>query len=605
MIERSAPDGAIAPGSPALSWRSNRFFRNGEPAQVLSGSLHYFRVHPAQWRDRLQRLADMGLNTVDTYVAWNFHQPTPEAEPDFTGWRDLETFLRMAQEVGLDAIVRPGPYICAEWTNGALPSWLTAATRSLRTDDPAYLGPVLAWFDRLLPRIVPLQAAHGGPIVAVQVENEFGSFGDDSGHLVTLARALRERGIVELLFTADGPTPLMLDSGAVDGVLTAITMGSRAGAARELARSRRPDEPFFAAEYWNGWFDHWGRPHHVRDAGSAAESLREIIADHGSVSIYMAHGGTNFGLWAGANRVDGELRGTVTSYDSDAPVAEDGTLTPKFHAMRQVLGATGPVLSAPPRFVTPRSIVATPAQDLSAALGALASAPVPARSTASFEALGQDGGLMRYTAQVRLPPQDVELVFTRVADRAYVRVDGELRDVVAERGTVAVTGHGEVVRLEVLVEGLGRVNYGPSLGEEKGLIGPVLVDRRMIQRWTAEPVPLVDADVDALAVLSRPGIDSGARPSDPGSAVAAFHLDEALDAHLALPGFGHGFVWVNGFLLGRYWAIGPQETLYVPAPLLRTGRNEIVLLELERRGDHVELRDRPALGPEEQYVETF
>lgn len=599
MIERAARRGDVAPGPSALTWRENRFFRYGNPTQVLSGSLHYFRVHPAQWRDRLQRLVDMGLNTVDTYVAWNFHQPTKDAVPDFSGWRDLEAFLRIAQDLGLDAIVRPGPYICAEWSNGALPAWLTAATGFPRTDDPSYLKPVMAWFDELLPRLVPLQAAQGGPIVAVQVENEFGSFGDDTDHLRTLVRALHERGISELLFTADGPTELMLDSGAVDGILSAITMGSRAESARELARTRRPDEPFFAAEYWNGWFDHWGSPHHVRDADSAAQSLGEIIADGGSVSIYMAHGGTNFGLWAGANRVDGELRGTTTSYDSDAPIAEDGTLTRKFHVMREVLGATKPIVSAQPRLVQPTTVAATHVLDLAEALDVLSDAPVHVRSTSTFESLGVDGGLVRYTTEVRLPAEEIELTFTRVGDRAHVRIDGELRATITEQGAITVTGTGEIVNLDVLVENLGRVNYGHTLGEEKGLLGPVLVGRRMIQHWQANAIPLVKADVARLAgpvseVRDRAGI-----------AVSEFELHEALDAHLALPGFVHGFVWVNGFLLGRYWDIGPQKTLYIPEPLLRPGRNEILILELERRGDHVELRDHPSLGPEEQYVETF
>ncbi|WP_226965795.1 glycoside hydrolase family 35 protein [Tessaracoccus defluvii] len=312
------------------------------PHQVLAGSLHYFRVHPDQWRDRLQRLIDLGLNTVDTYVAWNFHQATKDAAADFTGWRDLRRFLEIAAEVGLDAIVRPGPYICAEWANGGLPVWITRGGAPLRTIRGDFLARVADWFDVLLPQFVDLQAGRGGNVVAVQVENEFGSYGNDGDYVAAMAELLRERGITELLFTADGPTDPMLTEGTTPGVLAAVTLGSKPAEARALVRTHRPDEPFFVAEFWNGWFDHWGTNHHVRTPENAAANLAEIISDGGSVSIYMAHGGTNFGLWAGANRVDGRIRSTITSYDSDAPIAEDGTLTAKFHAMREVLGATAP-----------------------------------------------------------------------------------------------------------------------------------------------------------------------------------------------------------------------------------------------------------------------
>jgi beta-galactosidase len=562
--------------------------------------VHYFRIHPAQWRDRLQRVKDLGLTTVDTYVPWNFHQPDADRAPDFTGWRDLEGFLRIAAELGLDATVRPGPYICAEWSNGGLPAWLTGRGIPLRSSDERFLGPVREWFSHLLPRIAALQANVGGPVVAVQVENEFGSFGDDRAYPATLARELRAHGITEMLFTADGPTELMLDAGAVDGVLQGLTLGSRVDAARELARTRRPDEPLLVAEYWNGWFDHWGHPHHVRGAANAAETLATIVSDGGSVALYMAHGGTNFGLWAGANRVDGELRGTVTSYDSDAPIAEDGTLTEKFHAMRAVLGATAPIVSAAPCLVAPQRAVAVPGAGLEEAVASLASPSRSVASTVSFEELGQDSGLLLLVADVLLPRGEVELVLSHVADRAMVRVDGRPAGTVSESGSVVVAGTGAPARVEILVENLGRVNYGWSLGEKKGLLAPVLVERRMVQRWEAASIDIASADGTSLALLAAPGT-----PDAAGGASAVFHLPEPADAHLALPGFARGFVWINGFLLGRYWEIGPQQTLYVPAPLLRAGENTVVVLELERRGTSIELRDRAELGPEEEYIEQF
>lgn len=597
------PSPTTAPAR-ALTWHRNRFVRNGEPTQVLSGSLHYFRVHPDQWHDRLLRLRDLGLNTVDTYIPWNFHQPDQHNGPDFTGWRDVASFLRAAHEVGLDAIVRPGPYICAEWSNGGLPVWLTGRGMPLRTSDERFLGPVREWFSHLLPVLRPLQAGHGGPIIGMQVENEFGSFGDDAAYPAALADLLRSGGITELLFTADGPTDVMLDGGTVDGVLTGLTLGSRAVAARELVRERRPDEPFFTAEYWNGWFDHWGHPHHIRTAPSAASTLSEIIDDGGSVSLYMAHGGTNFGLWAGANRVDGELRGTVTSYDSDAPIAEDGTLTEKFHAFRAVLGATAPIVSRQPTFVTPREVPTVPGVGLSEALDILAGPSRPVGPTPSFEDFGLESGMLRLRAHVLLPNRPIDLVLPLVADRAHIRVDGDAAGEVVVAGSVALNGSGRPAQIDVVVESSGRVNYGWSLGEFKGLLAPALVERRAIQRWEAAPIDIAAASESAVQRLAAPALPEDSATA-PGAASAVFDLPESADAHLALTGYGRGFVWVNGFLLGRYWSVGPQQTLYVPGPLLRAGTNVVTVLDLERRGSGIQLRDRAELGPEEEYIEQF
>ncbi|WP_252375134.1 MULTISPECIES: glycoside hydrolase family 35 protein [unclassified Nonomuraea] len=595
-----APAGAAAS---ALTWRGRRLHRHGVPHRMLAGGLHYFRVHPGLWRDRIRRLADLGLNTVDTYVAWNFHQPREDAPPCFDGWRDVERFIRMVGEEGLDVVVRPGPYICAEWSNGGLPSWLTARDVALRSSDPAFTAAVGRWFDELIPRIAALQAAEGGPVVAVQVENEFGSYGDDQAYLRWNREALTSRGITELLFTADGPTDLMQDGGTLPGTLAAVTLGSKPDAARRLLAARRPDEPFVVAEFWNGWFDHWGERHHVRGADSAVRVIEGIIAGGGSVSVYMAHGGTNFGLWAGANEEDGRLQPTVTSYDSDAPVAEDGTLTPKFYALREALGARGPV-RVPERMPTlpPARVPLAHRADLLAGLGAVPAPTSTGPRPASFERLGLDAGMALHTAHPRIPAGEHRLVLTDVRDRALVFCDGTfLGEAGPGRREFPVRGAGAVVRLEVLVESLGRVNYGPGLGRHKGLIGPVLVDRRMVQGWDSTPIALQEwTEAETARAL-----DAGPPATRSGFAVATVRADTPADTFLALPGSGRGLVWVNGFLLGRYWEVGPQVTLYCPAPLLRAGENTVTVLELERLGTVLELRDRAELGPVEEYVEEF
>ncbi|MBU3867529.1 beta-galactosidase [Streptomyces sp. 4503] len=591
--------------APALAHADGRLLRDGRPHRVLAGSLHYFRVHPEQWGDRLRRLSALGLNTVDTYVPWNFHERAPQ-DPRFDGWRDLTRFIRLAGDTGLDVIVRPGPYICAEWDNGGLPAWLTGVPgMRLRTCYPPFLEAVGDWFDKLIPRVADLQFSRGGPVVAVQIENEYGSHGDDLAYVHWVRDALVDRGITELLYTADGPTPLMLDGGTVPDELAAVTFGSRPAEAAALLRSRRPGEPFFCAEFWNGWFDHWGEKHHVRSPESAARDVGGILDAGGSVSLYMAHGGTNFGLWAGANH-DGEaIQPTITSYDSDAPIAEHGALTPKFFTLRKKLTAFGgaperPVPAAP-ALLEPRTLPVRREAALRDALRAM-STPVRAPLPLSFEELGQSSGLVLYAAEPLLPSGTHELTVTGLHDRAQVFVDGALVAVLdRETSSCTVAGSGRRIRLELLVENQGRINYGPLLGQGKGILGGVRVERRLVHGWTMRGLPLDEwtpEDVARATSSARPG---GAA----GFATARLTVRRPADTFIALPGFAKGFVWVNGILLGRYWEVGPQTTLYLPGPFLRSGENTLTVLELERFGHHIVLHDRPGLGPSEEYVETF
>ncbi|MZG15857.1 beta-galactosidase, partial [Streptomyces sp. SID5914] len=365
-------------------------------------------------------------------------------------------------------------------------------------------------------------------------------------------------------------------------------------------------EPFFCAEFWNGWFDHWGEKHHVRSAASAAGDLGGILDEGGSVSLYMAHGGTNFGLWAGANHDGGGIRPTVTSYDSDAPVAENGALTPKFFALRDRLTALDGAaprrpLPPDPPLLAPRDLPVTRRAALLDALRAAAE-PVAAPLPLSFEELSLASGLVLYEAAPLLPPGDHEVTVTGLHDRAQVFVDDAPVAVLdRESASFTVSGSGAPVRLALLVENQGRINYGPLLGQGKGILGGVRVERRLVHGWTMRPLPLdtwTPRDTARAAAAAPP--DGRA-----GFATAVLPVAEPADTFVALPGFGKGFLWVNGFLLGRYWEIGPQTTLYLPGPLLRPGDNTLTVLELERLGDRIALHERPDLGPSEEYVETF
>ncbi|MEV0639698.1 beta-galactosidase family protein [Streptomyces sp. NPDC050619] len=556
------------------------FLLDGRPVRLLSGALHYFRVHEAQWGHRLAMLRAMGLNCVETYVPWNLHEPHPGDVRDVEA---LGRFLDAAQRAGLWAIVRPGPYICAEWENGGLPHWLTGHPR---TSDERFLAPVERWLGRLLPEVVSRQIDRGGPVVLVQVENEYGSYGSDARYLRRLADLLLAQGVTVPLFTSDGPEDHMLTGGSLPGVLATVNFGSHARVAFETLRRHRRAGPLMCMEFWCGWFDHWGTEHVVGDPEEAAATLREILECGASVNLYLAHGGTSFAGWAGANRGggelhDGPLQPDVTSYDYDAPVDEYGRPTEKFWRLREVLAeyADGPLPQPPP----PPAPLGTPAEArltgwaplddvLEARGGPRISSPVPP----TFEELDVDRGVVRYEVTVPGPRRPYPLTVRGLRDLAVVYVDGERAGVLTEdddRLEEPVAGH---ARVELWVESLGRVNYGPRTGEPKGITGGLLHERQYLHGVHARGLRL-DAldDVEGVPLRDLPGVGV------PGLYRGTVTVRGAGDACLELPGWTRGFVWINGFNLGRYWSAGPQRSLYVPGPVLREGVNEVWVLEFE------------------------
>ncbi|GHH43342.1 glycoside hydrolase family 35 protein [Streptomyces candidus] len=603
------------------------FSLDGRPLRLLSGALHYFRVLPEQWPHRLRQLRALGLNTVETYVPWNLHEPRP-GEYDFEGLADLDAFLHTTRAAGLHAIVRPSPYICAEWENGGLPWWLGAdrEVRAVRCQDPAYLAHVTRWYDRLMPVIAPHQTTRGGNVLMLQIENEYGSYGTDTGYLEWIADAMTRRGIDVPLCTSDGPDDFFLTGGTVPGRLATVNFGSRASEAFTRLARVRPEDPVLCMEFWCGWFDHWGDGHTVREPADAAAALAEILDAGASVNLYMAHGGTNFSTWAGANTGDpatgAVYQPDVTSYDYDAPIDEQGGATAKFRAFREVLAryTDGPLPEPEP----PAPLLPAGRLELGESVrlfdvwDALAGKPVCSPHPPSFEELGIGQGLVRYASRIPGPRGPYPLSVQGLADRAHVFVDGEPRGVLERDGAdrvegVAVDGPG--ARVELLVESMGRVNYGVATGESKG-VHRVLHTQQQLHGWSARALELGHGIPAALSWPSgvagaaggagNPGAPgpAGAR-GEPGGTGPVFHrgfldLGEGRlghDALVALPGWTKGYLWVNGFCLGRYWDRGPQRTLYVPWPLLRAGRNEVVVLELDGCAEAaVELLERPDLG---------
>ncbi|MEU0158475.1 beta-galactosidase family protein [Streptomyces sp. NPDC006261] len=572
----------------------DHFRLDGKPVRLLSGALHYFRVHEEQWDHRLAMLAAMGLNCVETYVPWNLHE---EREGVYRDVGALGRFLDAVGRAGLWAIVRPGPYICAEWENGGLPVWVTGRFgRRVRTRDAGYRAVVERWFRELLPQVVQRQVDQGGPVILVQAENEYGSYGSDSVYLVWLAGLLRRCGVSVPLFTSDGPEGHMLTGGSVPGLLATANFGSRAREGFAVLRRHQPKGPLMCMEFWCGWFDHWGAEPVVRDPEQAAGALREILECGASVNIYMAHGGTNFAGWAGANRggpvQDGEFQPTVTSYDYDAPVDEYGRATEKFHLFRKVLAeyAEGPLPALPPE---PRGLAGPVRVELDGWAGlddvveALGDPEGPEPGVApTFEELGVGRGLVRYRVAVPGPRVPYPLIAAGLRDRAVVYVDGVRAGVLTEESATLPEPVAGPAVVELWVESLGRVNYGPRLGEPKGITGGVLHERQYLHGVRARGLRL-DAFEEAGAVAGVPFAPVTGVPGRTGLFRGTFTVEgaEGVDhAGLRLPGWTRGFVWVNGFCLGRYWSAGPQETLYVPGPVLSEGANEVWVLELEGAG---------------------
>jgi len=565
------------------------FELDGAPFRVISGALHYFRVHPEQWADRIHKARLMGLNTIETYVAWNAHAPQRDA------WRtedglDLVHFLELVAAEGMRAIVRPGPYICAEWDGGGLPAWLfqDGAVR-IRSSDPQFLTAVGEYFGRLLPMLEPLQVQHGGPIILMQVENEYGAYGNDSDYLDSLTEMMRAGGITVPLTTIDQPVDQMLRDGGRPGLHRTGSFGSRAVERFATLRAHQPDGPLMCAEFWDGWFDSWGGYHHVTDAQQSAAELRAILSAGGSVNFYMFHGGTNFGFTNGAND-KGVYEPIVTSYDYDAPLDESGAPTEKYWAYREVIAEFAEVADDRPgrREAAPelegRFTAAQPLLDLLAA-------GEPNSGPPTFGQVGATSGFVMYRTEIDVSGRHV-LAFAEVRDRALISLNGAPVGAVVRGGELALTLPSDASgTLEVLVEDMGRVDYGPRIGEAKGLIGPVTLSGVPLERWEAAPV-----DLERLRLI--PGVPVSTLPvPGPVIAHASFVVTESRDLFLDTQGWGRGVVWVNGFCLGRYWARSPQRTLYVPAPVVRAGDNELVVFELHALAATPRFVSAPELGP--------
>ncbi|KAK9022655.1 hypothetical protein V6N11_002902 [Hibiscus sabdariffa] len=600
------------------------FWKDGKPFQIIGGDLHYFRVLPEYWEDRLLRAKALGLNTIQTYIPWNLHEPEA-GKLVFEGIADLVSFLNLCQKLGLLVMLRAGPYICGEWDLGGFPAWLLSIFPDvrLRSSDPAYLQKVEGWWGVLLPKVAPLLYGNGGPIIMVQIENEFGSYGDDKvylRHLVKLARGHLGEDII--LYTTDGGSRETLKKGTIPGhgVFAAVdfTTGDNPWPIFKLQKEfNSPGKsPPLSSEFYTGWLTHWSEKMARTDADFTAAALETIMLQNGSVVLYMAHGGTNFGFYNGANTgVDeSDYKPDLTSYDYDAPISESGDVeNAKFKAIRRVVGkySLASLPSVPPnnKKTGYGSIQLKRTAFLFDLLGEIDSSHiVEAENPTAMEYLNQMFGFVLYASEYAPKTGGSKLVIPKVHDRAQVfiscspEVNGGH---VSYVGTIERWSNQAIdlpnakcvsnISLFILVENMGRVNYGPYIFDRKGILSSVYVDGRVLKRWKMISIPfhnlnevpkfnpIIRIASEFHEVSARKKLEH--KSEGPSFYTGHFSIDtttEVTDTYISLRGWGKGVAFVNEFNIGKYWPTsGPQCNLYIPAPILHHGENVLVIFELE------------------------
>lgn len=571
----------------------SEFLKDGKPIKLISGAVHYFRNMPETWEDIFRKLLAMGCNCVETYCAWNMHEKHP-GEFDFSGMLDIAGFIKKAGELGLMAIVRPGPYICSEWEFGGLPWWIQCdEDMEIRCMNKKYIACFDRYLDRLCAEIKPYLCTNGGNIIMVQCENEYGYYGDDKSYLNYLKDGFIKRGIDVPLFTSDGTSKSDILDGAIDGCLATLNFGSRVEENFKAHDELYPDSPKMCMEMWNGWFDAWGdEKHHTTSAEDYAKVVDDMLR-RGHLNMYMFIGGTNFGFTSGANHYEKFLP-DVTSYDYDACLSECGDITPKYMAVREVIKK---YIDYPlPEIPCDREKTAYGKVKLQKKIGFFSaleklSAPIHSDVPKCMEKYGHGYGYIAYKTVLNRDYDNVELKFETLGDRAQIYINTELIDILYINDSLEThfsAKAGDV--LTVLCENMGRTNFGSKMMRKKGIAGRCLIDDRIHFNWDVYPLPM-----DNLEKLSFSEEDF-----DEKSAFykGSFTVNECKDTFLKLDSFKKGFVVINGFNLGRYWEIGPQKTLYVPAGILKNGENEIIVFESDGiKGEaEAEFTDKPILG---------
>jgi len=593
-----------------LSANGNVFRLDGKPITIVSGAFHYFRLPREYWKDRLMKMKACGLNVVETYVPWNLHEPQP-SKYSFDGNLDLVQFIHLAQEIGLYVIMRPGPYICSEWEFGGLPAWLLNDPKmAVRTMYSPFIKAVSKYFNVLIPKLLPLQYRHGGPVIAFQLDNEYGSYYKDSSYIPFLKNLVRSYGVLELLFTSDNSEGTSKE--IVPGVLKTVNF-KEVGTHFDDLKKIQPNAPLMVMEFWTGWFDWWGEHHHTMSDQQFSETLNEILSSGASVNFYMFFGGTNFGFMNGAFiGDDGVYHADTTSYDYDALVSENGDLTPKYFKAKEIIAHYFPsTFSTSFKFMetVPRKSYKTLKPNKSFGLydvlsllpKVVSETALDMESLSINEGAGQSYGYTLYRTVLNSVKKKKFTLsgLSNIFDRGIILLNQVKKGFVQKKdkseNIILTSLSSEAkVNLDVFVENGGRVNWKFFDNQHKGLTGALYVDGHILTNWVIFPFEMRPAFIAQLHALhGQSPVVSMDLDSPTFFIFTLVLLEDPIDTYIDMSEWNKGVVFVNCQNLGRYWSIGPQQTLFLPAPWLKTGSNDIVVFEEFKAASTLKFTDKP------------
>ena len=565
----------------SFSLGKNDFLLDGKPFQVISGEMHPARIPKEYWRQRIQMARAMGCNTIAVYIFWNFHEQQQNVFDFSTGNKDIAAFIRICQQEKMWVLFRPGPYVCAEWDFGGLPPYLLKTPDiKIRCIDARYVAAVSRYVNRLSQELKPLLVTRGGPVLMVQVENEYGSYGNDKAYLEALRKLWLSNGIDVPFYTADGPTPFMLEAGTIEGAAIGLDSGS-SDADFQQAKKRNANVPSFSSETYPGWLTHWGEKWARPDTNDLKNEIEFLLKNKKSFNLYVLHGGTNFGFTAGANAFSPtQYQPDLTSYDYDAPINEQGRATPKYFMLRslisQYVSYSIPDLPPPPPVIEIPEITVAPFTTIWKELPA----PIVTPQPLPMERLNQNQGLMLYRTTL-VGHKSGKLTITEPHDYALIFLNGKFIDTVYRDG-----GHWTVELpqtdvkdpvLDILVEGMGHINFAQYMIDRKGITDRVTLNGMTLMNWKMYPLPMDEKFVTSLKTKYPEGFHDGIFFK------GGFELAETGDTYLDMSRFSKGILYVNGHNLGRYWNLGPQQRLFCPASFLKKGKNEIIVFDLHQQ----------------------
>ena len=563
----------------------NTFLLDGKPFVVKAAELHYTRIPQAYWSHRIEMCKALGMNTICIYIFWNIHEQE-EGKFDFAGQNDIAAFCKLAQQHGMYVIVRPGPYVCAEWEMGGLPWWLLKKKNvALRTLDPYYMERVGIFMKEVGKQLAPLQVDKGGNIIMVQVENEYGSYGTDKPYVSAVRDLVRESGFTDVpLFQCDWSSNFT--NNALDDLIWTVNFGTGANIDQQFKKLKelRPETPLMCSEFWSGWFDHWGRKHETRPAKDMVQGIKDMLDRNISFSLYMTHGGTTFGHWGGANNP--AYSAMCSSYDYDAPISEAGWTTEKFFLLRDLLKNYLPAGESLPELPAALPVIEIPEIHFNKVAPLFSNLP-EAKQTVDIQPMEQFnqgwGTILYRTTLSEATPAGTVLKITEVHDWAQIYADGKLLarlDRLKGEFTTILPALKKGTQLDILVEAMGRVNFDKSIHDRKGITEKVELvsgnQAKELKNWAVYNFP-----VDYSFIKDKKYNDTKILPAMPAYYKSTFKLDKVGDTFLDMSTWGKGMVWVNGHAMGRFWEIGPQQTLFMPGCWLKEGENEILVLDLK------------------------